>query len=307
MQRWINLTLVLAGMLAGCRTGSPGKPLTWPRHTLRAEQITRLNLPAGRQFDASGLWLLPSGELLTQRNNADSLLYRIDFQPGGHEANLLPLQDCFTPAALAKITPDGRALDCEGIARDEQGRFLMCEERSRWILRCDPKSGIVERLDIDWAPVRDYFSTVDPNASFEGIAVGNGVLYVANERSSPVIIEVDLKTLRVKGHFVPQPAKNSFFGLHYSDLCWFENQLWILCRQHRVVLQVEPRTRRIVGEYDYGEIENGLGYRTSLPVGLMEGLTVSRDSIWIVTDNNNAPRDRAGKDRRPTLVRCPRP
>ena len=307
MQRILSFVFLLTWAVTGCRTASDGGARVWPRHTLQADQITLLNLPQGQQFDASGLCLMPSGEMLTQRNNFDALLFRLEFLPGGREANVIPLRDCFSIQGLLKISPDGKPFDCEGIARDEQGRFHLCEERRRWIIRCDPNTGTTERLDIDWASVREYFSAMDPNASFEGLAIGNGTLYVANERSSPVIVEVDLKSLRVKGSFVVQPAKSSFFGLHYSDLCWFENHLWVLCRQHRVVLQVDPRTRRVVAEYDYGEIESSLGYRTGLPVGLMEGLAVSRESIWIVTDNNGDSRGRTGKDRRPALVRCPRP
>jgi hypothetical protein len=39
----------------------------------------------------------------------------------------------------------------------------------------------------------------------------------------------------------------------------------------------------------------------------MEGLVVTKDSIWLVTDNNGDPRGRTGNDTRPTLVRCVRP
>lgn len=269
--------------------------------------MTSLNLPQNKPFDASGLYLLESGELLTQRNSVDSLLYRVDFLPGAREANLTPYTGCFAAEKLRALTADGKGFDCEGIARDAQGRFYLCEERRRWILRCDPASGTTDRLEIDWSPVKEYFSSIEPNASFEGVAIGNGVLYVANERSSPLIIEVDLKTLRVRKSFLVQSAKSSFFGLHYSDLCWFENYLWVLCRQHRVILKVDPKLRNVVAEYDYADIESSLGYRTGLPVGIMEGLAISKDSIWIVTDNNSDPRGRTGNDKRPTLVRCPRP
>lgn len=299
--------LVAVGVWTGCRTVGDEVGRAWPRHNLRAEQITSLNLPRGETFDASGLWLLGTGELLTQRNTHDSLLYRIDFLPGGKEASLTPYNDCFDKEKLRALAGDEKAFDCEGIARDAQGRFYVCEERRRWILRCDPVTGVTDRLNIDWSPVKDYFSTVEPNASFEGIAIGNGILYVANERSSPLIIEVDLKTSRVRKSFVVQPRKSSFFGLHYSDLCWFEDHLWVLCRQHRVILKVDPKSRNVVAEYDFGDIESSLGYRTGLPVGIMEGLAVSKDSIWIVTDNNGDPRGRTGNDKRPTLVRCPRP
>jgi uncharacterized protein YjiK len=155
--------------------------------------------------------------------------------------------------------------------------------------------------------VKDYFSPIDLNASFEGIAIGKGKLYVANERSSPVIIVVDLSNLRVQSHFIVYPKKSSFFGMHYSDLCWFEDKLWVLCRQHRVVLEVDPKSHGVLAEFDFGDLEESLGYRTGLPVGIMEGLAVDRQYIWLVTDNNGDPRGRTGNDIRPTLVRCLRP
>jgi hypothetical protein len=300
------LFLLALALATGCKTTQQVSG-SWPRHRLIADQVTVLNLPDNRQFDASALWRLDSGELLTLRNTHDSLLYRIDFLPGGKEANLVPFNDCFQKDALRALSGDEHAFDCEGIARDEQGRFYICEERRRWIIRCDPKTGRTERLPIDWSPVKDYFSPIDSNASFEGIAIGKGKLYVANERSSAIIIEVDLASLKVKGHFVVQPTKSSFFGLHYLDLCWFEDQLWVLCRQHRVILKVDPRTHYVLEEFDYRDIEESLGYRTGLPVGIMEGLAVSKDDIWIATDNNGDPRGRTGNDIRPTLVRCKRP
>lgn len=304
--RLILLGLFAAVLFCGCATSH--QPPGWPKYRLRAEQITTLTPPNRDQFDASGLMLLPSGDMLTMRNNKDSLLYRVDFLPGGKEARLVPFNDCFSSNQLAALDPiHPRGFDCEGIARDEQGRLYLCEERRRWILRCDPATGRTERLPIEWGKATDYFSTVDANASFEGIAIGKGKLYVANERSSAQIIVVDLATLRVKSHFLVEPTKASFFGLHYSDLCWFGDELWVLCRQHRVVLKVDPNKHRVLAEFDYGDLEESLGYRIGLPVGVMEGLAISEDSIWLVTDNNGNPRGRQGNDIRPTLVRCARP
>ena len=305
--RWHFLTLIALALLAGCKTTREQVSFIWPKYRLLPAQITSLNLPGGVQFDASGLLLLSTGEMLTMRNNHDALLYRIDYLPGGKEADLVPFNDCFSTDKLDALAGDKHGFDCEGIAIDEQGRFYLCEERRRWIFRCDPHTGKTERLPIDWSRVKDYFSPVDSNASFEGIAIGRGKLYVANERSSAVIIVVDLSSLRVKDHFVVQPTKASFFGLHYSDLCWFDDKLWVLCRQHRVVLQVDPDSHRVLAEYDFGDLEESLGYRTGLPVGIMEGLVVTKDTIWLVTDNNGDPRGRTGNDRRPTLVRCARP
>ena len=304
----VSLFFLVVMLSAGCATQRPSAR-AWPRHRLAADQITLLTPPNRDRFDASALLLTPSGDLLTLRDNSGPLLYRIELLPGGGEARLVALGDCFTTPQVAALGRGGvdQELDCEGIAQDEQGRFYVCEERRRWILRCDPKTGQTERLPIDWSPVKDFFSPLDSNASFEGVAVGKGRLYVANERSSPVIIVVDLASLRVTGHFVVYPKTSSLLGTHYSDLCWFEDRLWVLCRQHRAVLEVNPETHAVLAEFDYSDLERELGYRIGLPLGIMEGLAVSRDTIWLATDNNGADRARARGDIRPTLVRCPRP
>lgn len=294
-------------LLAGCV--HPGGQVApgWPTHTLRATQTTILTPPTGSKFDASGLLFLPDGSLITVGNTHGPTPYRIDFLPGLQEARLVPLTNYFPSNAVAAALPQPQAtLDCEGLALDDRGRLYECEERGRWILRSDA-AGHVERLPIDWTPVKRYFSTIDPNASFEGVTIGNGRLYVANERSSPVIIALDLDSLKVKRDFVINPKKSSWLGLHYSDLYWFENHLWILCRQHYVVLEVDPSSRRVVAEYDYREIEDRLSYVTGLPVGIMEGLAVDAHHIWLVTDNNGDARKGAKNDHRPTLVKCPRP
>ena len=299
---------LLLFLIAGCATPQEQPPTTnWPTYTLRALQTTLLTPPTRKSFDASGLQFLPDGSLITIGNTHGTTPYRIDFSADVREAKLVPLTNYF-PSNAVNVVTEGRSnrLDCEGLALDPQGRLYLCSERERWILRSD-RAGHVERLPIDWTPVEKYFSSIESNASFEGIAIGNGHLYVANERSSPVIIDVDLASLKVKHDFVVYPHKSSFLGLHYSDLCWFENHLWVLCRQHYVVLKVEPGSHRILAEYDYRELEQRLSYRTGLPLGIMEGLAVDSQYIWLVTDNNGDDRKGAAGDTRPTLIKCGRP
>jgi len=302
---WATLAAVLS--LNGCATAPPIPETLWPQHTLKADRVTILNPPGGGRFDASGLLWTKAGMLLTVNDRSPGL-YQVETPGGRVESGLQPLAHCFTPEQLVPLAALKKDhYDCEGIAQDEQGRLYVCEEMNRWILRWDPKAGRVESLPIDWAPVRDFFSGVDANASFEGIAIGEGRLYVANERTAPVIIVVDLARLKVTGHFTVQPRQNSFFGTHYSDLSWFDGKLWVLCRQHRIVLEVNPRTQQVLAEYHYRAVEDQLGYRTTLPVGIMEGLAVDRDYIWLLTDNNGLERKGTHDDIRPTLVRCPRP
>lgn len=307
MARLRNISLILALLgWSGCVTAPKPIPAGSRQYTLHAEQVWQLNLPGGERFDASGLLLTPAGDLLTV-NDRGPALYRIEFLPKRAEANLILLSNCFTASQLAPFAREKTGhYDSEGVAQDEQGRLYICEEANRWILRCDPKAGRVERLPIDWTPVKSYFSS-DPNASFEGITIGNGKLYVANERSNPVIIVVDLHTLKIIDHFQAYPQKFSLLGTHYSDLAWHKGKLFILCRQHRVVLEVDPATHAAVGEYDYRALEDQLGYFTQFPVGIMEGLAVDDNYIWLATDNNGLARSSAPTDIRPSLIKCPRP
>ena len=274
---------------------------------MRAEQTAQLNSPAGRRFDASGLLITAGGDLLTLHDKRPTL-YRILYAPGSESLALELVTNCFNAKQLSHLAGEKQGpYDSEGVAQDGQGRLYICEEGNRWILRFDPKLNAVERLPIDWSSVEEFFSKQDRNASFEGVAVGKGKLYVANERSAPVIIVVDLNTLKVVDHFAVYSLKTSLLGMHYSDLCWFEGKLWVLLRQHRVVLEVDPESHDVLAEFDYEEIENALGYKRQLPVGIMEGLAVEREFIWLVTDNNGMERVGHPRDIRPTLIKCRRP
>jgi hypothetical protein len=277
----------------------------WPQYVLTPELVLPLQPPGRVRFDASAL-LLYEGGLVTVRDQ-EPTPYRIQIGPGATAATLVPLTNWFAPDRLRRLVPGQHLeLDCEGLAQDNQGRLYLCDEVHRWILRCDPRTGQVERLAIDWAPVKRYFGA-DRNASFEGIAIGDGRLYVANERTAPVIIAVDLASLKVVDHFVVIPHKASLWGTHYSDLSWWGHRLYVLCRQHQVVLQVKPHTHTVEAEFDYAAAENRLGYGTFGLLGLMEGLAVDEHYFWLVTDNNGLARQGTEGDSRPVLLKCPRP
>ncbi|MBI5775722.1 MAG: esterase-like activity of phytase family protein [Verrucomicrobia bacterium] len=281
----------------------------WPRHALKAERAWQLNLPNGERFDASGLLLLPDGGLLTV-NDRGAGLYRIQFLDGTNAADLLCLQNCFTAAQLAPYAAEKvDRYDCEGIARDERGWLYLCEEANRWILRFDPKTEKVERLEIDWAPVKKYFHTTDRNASFEGIAIGGGKLYVANERQLGRIIVVNLATLKVEDDFTVRPSTGAARDIHFSDLSWFDDALFALLRESRCVLQIDPQTKKVRAEYSFGNVENAPEsiYFNRYPTSTMEGLAVDKDFLWLVTDNNGRGRVRHKDDTRPTLFKCHRP
>lgn len=277
-------------------------------YPLRQTERWLLNPTVSGRFDASALLRLTNGILLTV-NDKSLPLCKIDLKTNGVAA-VVPISELFSLEAVRKAAGNPRyAPDTEGIAVDEAGRIYICTEGQRWIFRSEADGSGVTRLDIDWTPVKRWFHPSDGNAAWEGIAVGDGKLYLANERSVGRIVVVDLMTLKVIDDFQVAPAGKAARDIHYSDLCWWKGDLWVLCRESRCVLRVNPTTHSVISEFDFAAIEldrNNI-YLSALPFGFMEGLLVDDRSIWLAVDNNGLPRRSAPTDFRGLLLRCPRP
>jgi hypothetical protein len=304
---------LLIPILAATILAPPTKPVARPapvHHSLELDQAWQLNLPRDEAFGGSGLQLLPNGQLLAVHDRSPEV-FRVEFIEGTNVANLVLHPELFSKSQLAHLAPDRtHRYDIEGIARDHQGRVYLCDEAQRWILRCSPSAPQAERLQIDWSPVEHFFNKHDRNASFEGIAIGNDRLYVANERSHAVIVVVDLDSLTVVNFFSPRPASLRFWEPHYSGLSWHQGILYVLVRESRTILAVDPASGHVRAEYDYRAIELDPEFQYQLVApfaGVMEGLAVDDDHFWLLTDNNHRPRLRHPHDRRPTLFRCLRP
>lgn len=292
---------------AAVRTEKTQKGQTY---TLRVGNVWRLQVATSERFDASALLRLPDGTFCTV-NDRVPLIYQIKFRSNGDTADLVPAPELFSTNGLFRAgQPTPKRYDLEGLALDGQGRIYICEESSRRVFRYDPSAKLGEVLPIDWAPVRRYFDPNDSNASFEGIAVGDKMLYVANERGVGRIIAVDLQTFQIVDHFQVAPFGRQARDVHYSDLCWFDGELWVLCRESRCVLRVDPKSHQVLAEYDYTDVEtsrfNGY-FNPYLGYGFIEGLSVDSKNIWLVVDNNGFHRLADRDDKRPTLFRCPRP
>ncbi|HEX3720082.1 MAG TPA: esterase-like activity of phytase family protein [Verrucomicrobiae bacterium] len=310
---WLRLVFVAVVLtfMPGCfsRSLKQNAP-DFTSYTLRADRIWQMNLPNGQRFDASGLFEEKPGVLLTESDQKIGV-YRIIFGSGYKSVDLTRIPDCFTDAQLAPFAAEkyGR-YDCEGVTEDAQGRIYLCEEADRWILRWDPRTKTVERLNIDWTSVKKYFSS-DRNAAWEGIAIHGSTLYVANERKRGRIILVDLNTLKVTDDFVAPASHSIWYEAHYSDLCWFRGALYALMREDHVILKLNPATHEVRAEYNFAAMENDpeVAYHKVVPLvtGVMEGLAVDKDYFWLCTDNNGLSRKRYPGDTRPTLFRCPRP
>ncbi len=277
-------------------------------HQLRPSGRWLLTPSTSGRFDASALFRDSEGTLLTV-NDKELPLCSIHTHTNG-TASVVPIPKLFSLEAVRKAAGNSRYVpDTEGIASDESGRFYICTEGQRWIFRCESDGSGVIRLDIDWTPVKRWFSPTDGNAAWEGIAVGNGRLYLANERSIGRIVVVDLIDMKVIDDFQVAPAGKAARDVHYSDLCWWKGDLWVLCRESRCVLQVNPNTHSVIAEFNFESIEldrNNI-YLSALPFGFVEGLSVDDDSIWLAVDNNGLPRRSAPTDFRGLLFQCARP
>lgn len=304
---WFCLAPIATAEVRSARVKFPGEKATFPSYNLSATNYWHIDLINGEQFDASAL-LFFQGEILTV-NDKGSEVYKI-IRGTNHQARFQILENVFTSAQLAGFSREKKNhYDSEGLAQDEQGRLYFCEEMNRWILRYDFTTRKVERLPIDWAPVEKYFDKNDVNASFEGIAIGDGLLYVANERQVGRIIVVNLENNRVVDHFTVQPSHTNARDVHFSDLSFFKGHLYALLRESRLVLKIEPKSHLVLAEYKFAdmELQPEFAYLFFIPTSTMEGLAVDDDFIWLVTDNNGYGRLKNPQDKRPTLFQCPRP
>lgn len=312
LRSWLRLLCLVGSILPAVLCAAPAVSVP-PRHVLQAEEHWFLNLPEGKRFDTSGLLKTATGELLTV-NDRDAAIARIAFSvQRPHEADLV-LTNLFPPDQLATLQQEknwpGR-LDGEGLAADAEGQMYLCEETHRGIFRVRQPGtthAAVTLLPIDWSPVTNHFST-NLNASFEGIAIGGGKMFVANERDDCRIFTVDLATGRLTGNFAVHPGLVPDKDTTIADLCWFEGRLFILCRRDRCIVETDPDHGRILAVYDYSALEQAPehAYLEGEPYGLMEGLAVDARSFWLVNDNNGQGRKSSPADKRPLLLRCPRP
>jgi uncharacterized protein YjiK len=300
------MSVGLAVMLLGCAAGQHGarhaanEAEAAPaaiRHKLEVASSWLIDCPSTGRFDASGLVFTKKGGLLVVADHVPAI-FKLNF--GGQRVEAAQWAGLNRPEGAGPSKGD-----VEGIAIDDAGRFLICEESGRSILRYDPVSRTTDLLPIAWGSLAKLFSS-DANSSLEGIAYGAGKIYVANERDPALIVVLDLNG-NILDHFAVKPQNQPALFLHYSDLVWFEGSLFVLLRHQRLIIEVNPATKALVAEFDYREAEDALRYERKYPTGIMEGLAVTAKDFWLVTDNNGYGRKTAPEDKRPSLLRCPRP
>lgn len=296
----LALTLVFGG--TACRTLGQVAPAKHPTETLEIEGSWRLQSAVGR-FDASGIERSPEGELLVVRDT-ELAVYAVRFGDNDSEATLVKHARYSVPKTDLNVGPN--RFDVEGLAFDDEGVLYACDEHARRVLRFTAR-GLIDSLPIDLDSVASFFSKSNRNASFEGIAIGGGKLYLANERSKGRLIELDLATGKTLGSFECRSGTSIWPDPHYSGLDWHNGRLYALMREEQSIVEVDPSDRSVTRVLRYHDIEFAKDhrYRTLVPLsGVMEGVLVEGNTVWLLTDNNGQGRYADQSDRRPSLFKC---
>ena len=182
--------------------------------------------------------------------------------------------------------------DLEGIASCDNDYYL-ANEQTRHILKVNTNE--MKKLEIDFSNIFKKFGhpleEIETNAGFEGLAIDceNQILYIAQERQPRAIIVVDIKKMIPIDIFVTPGKGVGKVNPDYADLYFENGYLYILERNFHHILKVDPKTKKVVKKFAYGET-NHLHlkeiYQTKEPYGLAEGLAMSKDQIFIGIDNN---------------------
>lgn len=279
-----------------------GSPPKYPTEFLEVESSWRLQSPDGR-FDASGIERGPDGDLLVVRDS-ELAVYTVKFQDDSDVAALVK-HDRYG-VSEDDLNVGSTRFDIEGLALDSAGILYACDEFARRVLRFSSQ-GQLDSIPIDLTSVAEYFSKTDSNASFEGIAIGDGHLYLANERSRGRLIEFDLETGALLSNFVCQTGTSIWPDTHYSGLDWYKGKLFALLREEQAIIEIDPEGKKVdrIFRYHGIEFDKQHRYRTLIPFsGVMEGLLVETDVFWLLTDNNGQSRFADKTDSRPSLFKC---
>ncbi|HWP47255.1 MAG TPA: SdiA-regulated domain-containing protein [Candidatus Limnocylindrales bacterium] len=207
-------------------------------------------------------------------------------------------------------------LDFEGITCDEMGNFYLISETAFRILRVSAKGE-----EVSWITpsLRSYGKEKGlfqvPNAYLEGIALrGPHKFVLAAERQPRGIMEVDIGKVpfevRVFKNDTTQLTLPKGLNPDFSDLFVEDQGLYALERSAYAICKLvdtgQKFEERDCWSYKAIETREELQY-LDMTFGKAEGLTMDKDHVFIILDNNNEARACDPNDRRPLLLIMERP
>ncbi len=197
--------------------------------------------------------------------------------------------------------------------------FYVSDERDRKVFTVDRQGNLNDlKIDINGYLKANGIRNNEENSGFEGLTIDpkNNLLFLTKERQEEAVLVVDLKTNKVIRHFKVNLPGNVEPAL--TDASFFDGNLYVLVRSHRQVLKLNPENGEVLSIYDYRHHEENPNYvYRKIPVfgsgndpqgyGVMEGLAVTKDKIFVATDNNMLPLKKNIFNNHPQLFTFERP
>lgn len=293
----------MAALLATAALAASAEPLAFPE----LELVAAVPVDGSEGLDLSGL-ALRGRSLYAVSDKDDSRIYRIINSPGFASARLEPAIPIHLPADSGK-----ERCDWEGLTVAPDGRWLLASELHHRALALPAKGGTGTWL----TPALQRTSAAHgllqvANAGIEGITVGpGGSIFLAAERQERGLIECppgaaplffpirssiailtppripDLAAIEWTGSYLIGLYRNAELLVRLEKIgpAWKETQAW----SFRSAVQ-RPDLRYIAGTF-----------------GMIEGLALSKDRIYLCADNNRSGRTKDPGDRRGLLYVFRRP
>ena len=267
---------------------------------LKLELHRVLPVEGPKNNQPSGLCLY-KGNLYTVSDKHDNRIFRID--PGEKSARMVP--------ALTFSPPGKTYLDLEGVTCDERGNFYLASEKTCRIIRVSQNAATAVFLTPDLKPTgrtKGLFKV--GNAMLEGITrAGPETFTLCAERQPRGILRVRLTKEGVRSDAFTCNRSRFMFpektSPDFSGLCMFRGRHYVLQRNARLIseLGISKKGVREGEGWSYSHIVHRLSYRYAvIRYGMAEGLCMDDRFVYVILDNNNIPRLRYPKDRRPLLL-----
>ncbi len=264
----------------------------------------------GGRVDLSGL-TLRGGRLfsISDLSYQNDILEIVIRKEGGAWLRVAQAVDGEWLLDFAKRTEKMGRVDFEGICHFGN-EFWIASESTRSVLKVNVK-GEVEELIPDFAGFHRNsmmpFSGI-VNAGLEAIACDeeSGRLWVFNERQFRMAYEVHPGTGRIFHQFdvpaaadLPRYSQGSWMYPDFAGADFDSGYLYLLERNGRRILKVDPESFATVDSCSYAHVEDGM-YQEKGPFGVAEGLAVQDRQVYVVLDTNGS-RQKSAEDTRPAL------
>lgn len=210
----------------------------------------------------------------------------------------------FTKALLLKH--GGRILkspfDLEGLSFCGDD-FYLVNEQVRHLLKVSKNKFHQFKIDFEteFKKLKYPLEKIATNAGFEGVAIDckNEIAFIAQERSPRGIFKVDLKTQKVLDTFLFNNEEGKYGSNDFSDLHFENGFLYLLERNSHTITKYSVKENKIVASVSFGKLASmhlrDL-YNTGESFGIAEGLTMSKERIYIGVDNNGKSLSKKGSD-----------